>query len=362
MPTIASLPPATAVSPTDFLAIDQGTGTNSVSVAILQQGLQPAILTPTGSLLGRVSTGTGSPETVSVGAGLVMSAGTLAVGGSIDGLLAGETVDQLQAAAPAADSDSFAVDQGGAALVKQSLAGLWSYIANKIPLTQRRVVEITSNTVLDATAHNNAILICSQSVVLTANFVNMGSGFSCDVLNLSSGTVTMGQGITVGSGNAGLPQKLSARLTAFTYSGGSLVFWDGQSGTATSGSGTTTGTTSGGGTTGGSSGGGTTTTPSVSLVFVTAPSGSYSLSQTNVGVNATLSGAGTTVTVAFGVSSSTSAAPATWTAGTLVNTQANGSSFWGAYLTMPATAGTYYCWAKSSDGSAQAVSAGFTVA
>jgi hypothetical protein len=46
---------------TDTLPIDQGNGTNAVTLATLLAGQQPAIVTPTGSLLGRVSTGAGGP-------------------------------------------------------------------------------------------------------------------------------------------------------------------------------------------------------------------------------------------------------------------------------------------------------------
>ncbi len=45
----------------------------------------------------------------------------------------------------------------------------------------------------------------------------------------------------------------------------------------------------------------------------------------------------------------------------LVNTQSSGATFWGAYLTMPTIAGTYYCWVETGDGLTSAVSTGFTV-
>lgn len=361
MPTIANLPAAIAISPTDTLAIDQGSGTNSVTVATLLEGLQPAIISATGTLLGRISTGAGSPETVSLGSGLVMSSGTLTVGGSITGLLDGETVDQLQAASLANDTDSFAVDQGGAALVRQTFAALWSYVATKLPIALHRVAELTSDTVLDATSHNNAILVCSSSLTLSANFLNMGSGFSCQVINLSSGPVTMGQGITVGSGNPKLPPQTSARLVAISYSAGNIVFWDGLTSAATSASASGAGSTTSS-STGTTSGSTTSTTSTTSLAFVAAPSGSYSTSQASVGVNATLTPGTAASGVQFGISTSTAIAPSNWVSGSLVNTQSNGSTFWGAFLTMPATAGTYYCWVETIGGATTAVSAAFTVA
>jgi len=349
MPTIAKLPAADSLSATDVLAIDQGDGTHGVTLGTLLSGQQPAILAPSGTLLGRVSLGAGGPEAVSLGSGLVLSGGTLSLGGTLDGLLAGETVSELQAAAPARDTDAIAVDQGGTALTRQTFAALWTYIMAKLPQAKHRVVELTGATVLDATAHNDALLLCTQPLTLTANFANMGSGFSCEVINLSSGDVTMGTGITVGSGNAALPKSASARLCAVAYSGGNLVYWVG-AGSSTTDSGS-------GGSSGGSNGGGNAAV----LTFQTAPSGSYAPSQAGVGVNATLDPGTAGNGVQFGISASPTSAPASWTAGLLVNTQANGDTFWGAYLTMPATPGTYYCWAATVDEATTAVSAAFTV-
>jgi hypothetical protein len=375
MPTIANLPVAEALSATDTLPIDQGNGTNAVTLGTLLAGQQPAIVTPTGSLLGRVSLGAGGPETVNLGSGLVLTSGTISVG-SISALLGGETVGQLQPAAIAADTDTLAVDQGGSSLVRQTMAAIWSYIEDKLPIATPRVVELTTDTVLDATAHNGAILVCSQPLTLSANFVNMGSGFVCDVLNLSNGLVTMATGITVGSGLTGLPTQMTARLVAVTYSAGSLVFWAGTQAVASTTSGTTTSggssitsggssVTSGGSsvTSGGSSvtSGGSSTSGTVTVTFVTAPSGSYAVGQANVGVNATLDPGTAATGLQFGFSTSATTVPSAWTAGVLVNTESNGDTFWGTYVTMPATAGTYYCWAQAIGGAASAVSAAVTV-
>lgn len=348
MPTIAKLPAAGSLSSTDVLAIDQGNGTNGVTLGALLSGQQAAIQAPTGTLLGRVSLGTGGPEAVALGSGLVLTGGTLSLGGTLDSLIAGETVSELQAAAAARDTDTFAVDQGGTALTRQSFAALWTYLMGKLPQAKRRVVELTTNTVLDATAHNGALLVCSQPLTLTANFANMGSGFSCNVINLSAGDVTMGTGITVGSGTTALQTQATAHLVAVTYSGGNLVFWDGDAGS-------TTGTPTGGGSGGGSTG------STATLTFQTVPSGSYAVSQTNVGVNAILDPGTAASGVQFGLSASATTPPASWTTGLLVNTQSNGDTFWGCYLTMPSAAGTYYCWSQTVDGATSTVSAGFTV-
>lgn len=142
-------------------------------------------------------------------------------------LIGGQTIDQLPAAGPAADSDLLLVAQGGNALSSQSFAAIWTYVAQKIPTMRIGVVELIANTVLDATTHNKRILVVSQPIVLSANFTNMGSGFSCRVINLSAGVVTMGTGIVSGSGGSALPPGASAEIIGLTYSGGSIVWWNG---------------------------------------------------------------------------------------------------------------------------------------
>jgi hypothetical protein len=141
--------------------------------------------------------------------------------------LGGQTIDELPAAAPAGDSDMLLVAQGGNVLSVQSVGALWSYVQSKLPSVQQGVVELTSNTVLDATEHNNRILIASAALTLTANFTNTGPGFSCTLINLAPGNITMGTGITSGSGSAVLPPGAATTLLGLSYSGGSLIWWSG---------------------------------------------------------------------------------------------------------------------------------------
>jgi hypothetical protein len=141
--------------------------------------------------------------------------------------LGGQTINQLPAAGPAADSDELLVAQGSDSLSVQSFGSIWTYLQAKLPSYKPGVVELTGNTVLDATSHNGRILIASVPLTLTANFANMGSGFSCTLINLSAGSVAMGTGISSGSGVASLPPGSAASLVGFSYSGGSLVWWSG---------------------------------------------------------------------------------------------------------------------------------------
>jgi hypothetical protein len=141
--------------------------------------------------------------------------------------LGGQTIDQLPAAGPAADSDELLVAQGSNSLSVQEFGSVWTYVQNKLPSFKPAVVELTGNTVLDATEHNNRILVASAALTLTANFANMGPGFSCTLINLAPGALSLGTGITSGSGNTSLPPGAATTLLGLAYSGGSLVWWSG---------------------------------------------------------------------------------------------------------------------------------------
>jgi hypothetical protein len=344
MTTIAQLPSASTVGASDLLPISQAGLLYAATVSQVTAGLQPLITVPTGDILGRISTGAGGPEAVSVGTGLALSAGALAANGadhasfplqsaftisdelvinagsspallpmaSLRGLfsagsgvaidengvitvtvsslagpagsagpqgpagaagpagpagpagaglagpaagnsasavgasdyvalwqnggiawipygqfLGGQTIDQLPAAGPVADGDELLVAQGGNTLSSQSFGAIWSYIQGKLPGYQSAVVELTSNTVLDSTEHNGRILVASAAITVTANFNNMGPGFSCTLINLAPGSVSFGTGITSGSGSSVLPPGAATNLVGLSYSGGSLVWWSG---------------------------------------------------------------------------------------------------------------------------------------
>lgn len=141
--------------------------------------------------------------------------------------LGGQTIDELPAAGPVGDSDELLVAQSGNTLSVQSFSAIWAYLQGKLPSVQSAVVELTANTVLDSTEHNNRFLVASAPITLSANFANMGPGFSCTLVNMAAGPVTMGTGITSGSGSVSLPPGASTSLLGLSYSGGSLVWWSG---------------------------------------------------------------------------------------------------------------------------------------
>lgn len=82
MPTIDELEPATAASDTDEFAVSQGGVARKVTRAQVLAGVQPQIAASSGTLLGRTSAGTGSPEQITVGANLKLTGGTLSASAS----------------------------------------------------------------------------------------------------------------------------------------------------------------------------------------------------------------------------------------------------------------------------------------
>lgn len=315
MPTILQLPDAAHVTPADRIPLSQSGVTHSASVGALLSGTQPAILTDTGTLLGRNSLGPGGPEPVAIGAGLVLQGATVSATGqdharfssqtalvisdqvvlsskgepkllslpllrglfaagsnvsiSADGtisatinatgaratidtlpagtapaaqdligisqggtdyavtfasLIDGQTIDMAQPAGPAQDSDQFWVGQGTSTLSRQSLSALWGWIEGKLPGYKRPVVELSTDTALDTTVHNGRVLICSQPVTLQIVLQNLGSGFYCDIVNLSSGNVVLDGSIVTSSGSQSIPAVQTATLRCVEYSGGTTAF------------------------------------------------------------------------------------------------------------------------------------------
>ncbi len=145
---------------------------------------------------------------------------TISYANFLDGL----TIDLAQPALAAANTDTLWVAQGSSTMLRQTFSAVWSWIMSQLPSYKLPVVEITGNITLDGTVHNGRILVCSQPVTLSPAALNMGSGFYCDVLNLSAGSVTFGAGITTSSGSLSLPSGQAAAVRCVSYSGGSVVF------------------------------------------------------------------------------------------------------------------------------------------
>ena len=139
-------------------------------------------------------------------------------------LLNGQTIDQASPAGPASDDDTIWVGQSSNTMHRQTLSAVWPWLVTKLPLWKRPVVELSGNTTLDGTVHNNAFIVCGNPLTLSAVVTNMGSGFNCDVINASTGTVVLGGTIISSSGTNNLSQNQTASIRCVTYSAGTKVF------------------------------------------------------------------------------------------------------------------------------------------
>jgi hypothetical protein len=83
MPTVPQLPAASTVTPSDQLLLSQAGQTYAVTTQTLLAGTQPLLTLPSGALLGRVASGAGQPQAVTLGAGIALSQGTLVADTSI---------------------------------------------------------------------------------------------------------------------------------------------------------------------------------------------------------------------------------------------------------------------------------------
>lgn len=77
MPTIDQLPPATASSDTDEFIVSQSGTAVKVTRSQILSGVQPELAPACGTLLGRISAGTGAPESIVVGSNLLLANGSL---------------------------------------------------------------------------------------------------------------------------------------------------------------------------------------------------------------------------------------------------------------------------------------------
>ena len=145
---------------------------------------------------------------------------TIAYSNLIDGV----TIDQAGTAAAASDTDMLWVAQSNNILLRQTLGTIWSWITEKLPLWRQPVIELTTNTTLEGTVHNNAILICSSPVSISAQSTNLGSGFSCEVLNVSSGSVAITGTVIMSGGATALSPNQWGRICCVSYSGGAVIF------------------------------------------------------------------------------------------------------------------------------------------
>jgi len=233
--SLGSLPIQTSLSPTDQFVVSN-TGTSQLVGLGQLRGLFTAGQNITIDVAGVISTASVSGSmsySLSALSSVPAIASSDLVGLTRGGqdhtiayssLLDGLTIDQASPAAVASDSDMFWVGQTSNTMLRQTLSSLWPWICGKMPSWKRQVIELSANTALDGTMHNNAILVCSNTLLITAVTANLGSGFSCELINASSGLVTFSANVLTSNGSTGLSPCQCSLVQCVTYSGGTTVF------------------------------------------------------------------------------------------------------------------------------------------
>ncbi len=151
---------------------------------------------------------------------------TSIVASLLGGSAAGDTPDELPAAAAASDSDSALVAQSGKEVLAQPFSAIWTWIQSHLPgyLKPQVTISQAGSVALDASAHNQRVmLITASGVTITPLLASMSAGFSCDVINASGATVAL-SGITTDSGASSIAVGGIARLLAATVNGTVTVF------------------------------------------------------------------------------------------------------------------------------------------
>ena len=140
------------------------------------------------------------------------------------GLLGGITIDLAQAASTAADTDTLWVGQGGNVMARQTLGALWTWLAKKIILNNKNVFDATADIVLDGLTHNNTLITCNAPLIISAISRSFVSGFSCEIVNLSAGTVALASNIISSNGSGALTSNQSASIKSLPHNGGTVLF------------------------------------------------------------------------------------------------------------------------------------------
>ena len=149
---------------------------------------------------------------------------------SYETLINGITIGQAPPAVAATDSDTIWTGQSGNMMARQTLGELWRWLALKLKGYLRPTVELHANTVLDSGSHGNTVLVCTSPLGIDATASTLDAGFACDIINASSGAVTLSNAFTVPAGIATLapsqcvtirciPLTTGHALYAFAFSG-----------------------------------------------------------------------------------------------------------------------------------------------
>src|SRR6185437_2184192 len=178
MPTIDQLAPATSAGDQDEFLVSQAGTARKITRTQILSGVQPQIAMQTGTLLGRMTAGTGTPESIAIGQNLSLNSGTLSASA------APFQVNQLPAGVVPSPGDLLVVGQSGtnvSVTYSQLLGGLAS-IPN---------VDVSQATVMP-TGSTSA----SRLADLTATFLPVTGGSLTGSLTLATDPVSPGQAAT----------------------------------------------------------------------------------------------------------------------------------------------------------------------
>ena len=142
-------------------------------------------------------------------------------------LLNGRTVSQLEPAEEVNDGDLILVSQDGSVMARQNFSAIWQWVSEKLVSVRLPIVELTADTTLDTTVHNGRVLVCTAPVTITPVLMNIGSGFHCEIVNLSSGDVSLAYLIVTAAGGAAVSAGAAATVRSMSCSLGTILYASG---------------------------------------------------------------------------------------------------------------------------------------
>ena len=217
MPTISQLPSVETVTAADEVPVSQNGVTHSVSVGAPLASMQPAVISDSGTLLGRISLGAGGPEQVAIGPGLLLNAGTLAAS-------AFDLADLPQQTVLSPTDHAMLNSNGALALLPvSSLRGLFSPGAN-ISIDANGTISasgtgggssgtfsITSLTPVVSIASGDLVAISQAGADRTISYANLLDGLTIDQAQPAANT-TDSDTLWVAQGNSTMLRQTFAAI------------------------------------------------------------------------------------------------------------------------------------------------------
>ena len=140
---------------------------------------------------------------------------TALVASLLGGSAAGETPDELPAAAAPSGTDTALVAQSGKNILVQPFSMIAQWLATQLPGLLLPSVPVTASTTLETPLHNQRIpVVEAVGVTLSPLLTSLGDGFVCTVINASGAAVAL-SGMTTTTGAAVIAAGAAARIYAY---------------------------------------------------------------------------------------------------------------------------------------------------